>query len=345
MEEAKLEQMKAANLFKLIFRDGRGWLCLAVINDIRSPDKSKQGFEQVFYRWPEQAGEIKAWVEGHKDKDCYFCPHLLSEPHRKKEFALAGRTLWADLDECHPRHLGKYGEPEPSIIVQTSPNRHQAFWLLEPDMEPGEYEEINHRIALAYADLGCDRGGWDITQLLRIPGTTHSKAEPFVVQARLLHHDSQLYYRPGQFNVLPPATKVASAVTVEFNQSPQVDVAELKVSNRLKGLIVRGWLEGCGYKSRNELDMAVIDSMVSKGYSDDDIRAVFTKYAVGEKYREQGEAYLKHQIANARGFVGAGKERKVEEPQIIETSFVELPDGAIAEQIRNAVLPSTIKEE
>lgn len=252
MAKTKKATMGCMVLFGYIFGRFKGYVCVAVICDIQNPDRTKQGFNQAFYLWPDQLREIKAWIGEHRGSNCYFSPILFSAPQRKKEFALAGHTLWADLDECRPTYLGKYGEPEPSIIVQTSPNRHQAYWLLKLDIEPGEYEEINHRIALAYADLGCDKGGWDLTQLLRIPGTTHSKAEPFVVQARLLRRGSQLYYQPKQFNALPSVTKITSTATVEFSQLPQVDVAELKVSNRLKGLIVRGWHEGCGYKSRSE---------------------------------------------------------------------------------------------
>lgn len=325
--------MKDTDLFELIFGHNSGWVCLAVIHDIRKPGKSEQGFEQVFYRWPEQQGEIAAWIDSLKDRDCYFCPHLLAEPHRKKDFALPGHTIYADLDSCGPENLGRYGEPGPSIVVQSSPARWQAFWLLRDDVEPDKYEELNRRIALGYKDEGCDQGGWDLTQLLRIPGTTHNKGRPFVVEASPLDPDDQPRCRPEQFNVLPPVAKTAPAAAVTFGQLPQVDVRELKVSNRLKGLIVRGWQEGCGYQSRSELDMAVIDSMVSNGYSDDEIRAVFSKYTVGEKYREQGEDYLKHQIGAARAFIG--KEGNMKDNGIIESSFVELPSGIIAEQTRN----------
>jgi hypothetical protein len=66
----------------------------------------------------------------------------------------------------------------PTLLLETSENRHQGLWLLEDLAEPAEAEEISKAIAYAHADEGADKSGWDLTQLLRIPFTLNYKYDP-----------------------------------------------------------------------------------------------------------------------------------------------------------------------
>lgn len=150
-----------------IFGDLRGFLCLARISRLNG-----EGFAQTFFRYPDQLNEAVTWIEENLQEygfDLYLCPHLLKRAERKKEFALPSRVLWADLDECNPKNLGRYGEPKPQLVLQTSQGRWQAYWFLKQPTAPERVEEMNHRIAIAYKDCGCDQGGFDLTQLLRLP--------------------------------------------------------------------------------------------------------------------------------------------------------------------------------
>lgn len=150
----------------------RGYICLA-----RKGPGDK--WFQSFLKYPKELelinGVVEAWMW--EVCDIYFCPHLLSKPERKKEYALPGKVLWADLDDCPARVLGRYGEPLPQILIATSLFRSQAYWLLKDPLEPTQYEALNKRIAFAYRDEGCDQGGWDLTQLLRVPYTYNHKRE------------------------------------------------------------------------------------------------------------------------------------------------------------------------
>lgn len=159
--------MTPEQFLRRIFRDSRGYLCLARISRLNGA-----GFNQFFYRFPDELDKAVEWIEANRQEygfDLYLCPHLLKKPERKKEFALPSLVLWADLDECHPKHLGKYGEPKPQLVLQTSEGRWQAYWILKQPLEPAKVEEFNHRIALSYKEFGCDQGGFDLTQLLRLP--------------------------------------------------------------------------------------------------------------------------------------------------------------------------------
>jgi hypothetical protein len=100
--------------------------------------------------------------------DLYFCPQLFSKPKRKKEFALPTNVLWADLDPIHPDSL----KLKPSIAWESSPGRYQALWFLNKEISSDAASQLSKRIA--YAE-GADKGGWDVTQVLRIPGSRNHK--------------------------------------------------------------------------------------------------------------------------------------------------------------------------
>jgi hypothetical protein len=132
----------------------------------------------------------------------YFCPQLLSEPRRTKANVSRATCAWADLDTCHPRVL----LVRPTIALETSPNRYQAFWAFEEPRDPTEGESVSRRIAYHHSDEGADRSGWDLTQLLRIPGTRNFKygdgvtaPEVKVLEAR------DVKYRLSDFSRYPQA--------------------------------------------------------------------------------------------------------------------------------------------
>jgi hypothetical protein len=54
----------------------------------------------------------------------------------------------------------------------SSPGRFQALWELEHELNPRLTEKLNRYLTHA---LGADKGGWDLTQVLRVPGTRNFK--------------------------------------------------------------------------------------------------------------------------------------------------------------------------
>lgn len=111
--------------------------------------------------------DIKEFLEDNADKDLYFCPHGFTKARRLKEYAEIPKMLWADLDECDPRELK---ELMPTIAWESSPGRFCGIWYLDTFMT----EELNQKLSYK---IGADRGGWDLTQVLRIPGTLNYKYE------------------------------------------------------------------------------------------------------------------------------------------------------------------------
>jgi len=118
--------------------------------------------EHVFKR--NEIKEIAAFCKENADKDIYFCPHGFRKSTRKKEFAVLPKMLWADLDETDPRDC----DPKPTIAIESSPGRFVGLWFTDKTIT----ESLNRRLTY---HLDADHGGWDLTQVLRVPGTTNYK--------------------------------------------------------------------------------------------------------------------------------------------------------------------------
>lgn len=130
---------------------------------ISTKSASKRWTDHFFKRgeWK----EVEAYIADNSDKDIYFCPHGFSKPRRLEECAVLPKMLWADLDEADPREA----EIRPTIAIESSPGRYVGLWLLEETLPS---KTLNKRLTYF---LGADHGGWDITQVLRVPGTSNYK--------------------------------------------------------------------------------------------------------------------------------------------------------------------------
>lgn len=107
--------------------------------------------------------DVRKFIEDSKHVDVYWCVHGFSSRRRIKENALGGHWLYADLDAVNPRKL----DIKPTIAIESSPGRHVALWKVD------EFdEEVNRRLTYA---TGADPSGWDLTQVLRVPGTRNWK--------------------------------------------------------------------------------------------------------------------------------------------------------------------------
>jgi len=95
---------------------------------------------------------------------------------------------------------------KPSIEIESSPGRYQAYWLFEEPVEPDAAELISKRIHYYHADEGADRSGWDLSQLLRVPFTynfNHGDPQPVKIT-----DIQKLKYRPGDFDRYPSISKL-----------------------------------------------------------------------------------------------------------------------------------------
>lgn len=100
--------------------------------------------------------------------DLYFCPNVFSGPKRHKELCLPSKLMYQDLDESLP------GESPilPELWWETSKGRYQAIWTLDQPVEPVELAQLNRALNRA---CHADPGTWNLTRLLRVPGSWNAK--------------------------------------------------------------------------------------------------------------------------------------------------------------------------
>jgi len=84
-------------------------------------------------------------------------------------------ALWADLDSPAAVEALRGFHAPPSLIVQTSSSRAQAFWQIPAGVHPAVAERGNRRLARA---LGADPAACDRARILRPCGTVNRKYDP-----------------------------------------------------------------------------------------------------------------------------------------------------------------------
>jgi AAA domain-containing protein/DNA primase RepB-like protein len=188
---------KAQDLWDHVFGDERGLLAIC---HTEGPN-----FRTNYFAYPKAADKAAEWTlekaqDGH---EVYFCAHLLAEPRRIKENATEVHTLWGDLDGAKLPE----GEITPTAAVQSSPDRFHCYWRLADGIPPQAAELLNKRLAL---QIGADPSGFDLTQLLRVPGTANYKYEGRSVVG-IQYLDASRTYSAGDLDrILPPLPEAAS---------------------------------------------------------------------------------------------------------------------------------------
>jgi hypothetical protein len=155
------------------FGDEQGYLFVCA-NDLAEPDPDKRWHELGSYVYPLQLPKVLECIRDQdgRGRDVYIAAQLYREPNgRRKDRVKICPSAWSDADAADPRRM----RPEASVVLETSPGRYHGFWCAERAMTPTEGEALSRRIAYAYRSSGADPGGWDLTQVLRVPGTRNYK--------------------------------------------------------------------------------------------------------------------------------------------------------------------------
>jgi hypothetical protein len=122
---------------------------------------------------------VRDYVRANGDRNVYWCPHGFHERRRKKEHAATPTLLWADIDD------GKLNRIKPTVAIESSPGRYVGIWECDAPVT----EALNKRLTNY---IGADKGGWDLTQVLRVPGTKNHKYDP-APRVKLLWDDGPGY--------------------------------------------------------------------------------------------------------------------------------------------------------
>ena len=172
-----------------VWGDTAGWVALPT-------RKNNKWDDQHFFEWPQDKEAIVEHINKSNDRDLYWCPTVLTDPWRDKTAVKSVNLLWADLDEVDPRKVEK--RLRPSVAWESSPGRFAALWVLDKFIPADQAEKLNRRLTY---HLGADKGGWDITQVLRVPGSRNYKYEG-APSGKLLWNKQQVVYGEGAFSHL-----------------------------------------------------------------------------------------------------------------------------------------------
>lgn len=268
-------------------------LCLKIWKDqpgkyffISSKDRKGKWVDHPFRRG--QFGEVKDFLEKNLDKDLYWCPHGFTHPRRLEKYAEIPKLLWADLDGVDPRELDDK-HLMPTAAWESSPGRYAAVWRLTDFMN----KDLNRRLTHY---LGADLGGWDMTQVLRVPRTKNYKY-PSAPVVRLLWLDGPDYSVSKISKYLPAEKKVK-----------ETDIAMKvwkKYESKMTPFLRRELLKGKPKEGhRSEVIWKLVNELLEIGCSKDDVFELirvspwnkFSKRRDGEKQllREIDKATKKH---------------------------------------------------
>jgi putative DNA primase/helicase len=95
--------------------------------------------------------------------------------HRSEKAISRVRGVHADMDDVSAQELADLIRLlQPSIVVESSPDRYQLYWQLSDGelLEPAEAKAINQCLASRH---GADPAAVDVSRLLRLPGFKHMK--------------------------------------------------------------------------------------------------------------------------------------------------------------------------
>jgi hypothetical protein len=174
----------AEDFLEVVYGEREAWIDL--------PAKVGKYWVSFYTEWPADNRISNRIDHALRDReDLYYSVAQFAQRGRRIEDVLPVAWLWADLDEVHPSEAGKFGYL-PTIAIQSSPGRYQALWRLDRELKPGTAERLNR--GLSYA-LDADKGGWDLTQVLRIPFTRNYKY-PAAPVVELMWYKPELVYNP-----------------------------------------------------------------------------------------------------------------------------------------------------
>lgn len=156
-----------SEFFEFMYGDQSGYVYVPT----KHPETEE--WTSAFFNWPTEKTELVAHVLGHtKQNEVYFGPALYTAPHATKEYIKGTYMLWVDFDGNAPDRYDNVAVP--SLVVQSSDKGHEhVYWKLDYfEVDAANVERGNR--ALAYS-LKADTSGWDVTQVLRPPGTNNHK--------------------------------------------------------------------------------------------------------------------------------------------------------------------------
>ena len=282
--------------------------------------KSRKGEWADHFFEKKELSKVRQFIHDNSDKDLYFCPQGFKRKLRQKKAAVAPKLLWADLDEVNPSKI----TPMPSIALQSSPGRHVGFWRVDARTT----ESLNRRLTY---HLQADLGGWDWTQVLRIPGTKNYKYRN-APRVRTLWDDGRTY----TLEELEQAIPAEEEEEADFGAAYKVFK---RYEKKLSGFARREILNGKPKQGkRSEVLWKLNNECIEAGMTAEEAFLLLWSSPWNKfKNRRGGKAQLRRELEKAieRKLESGPQEEEGLEPEDLNGQFLSMSLADVkAEQIR-----------
>ena len=220
----------------------------------------------------------------------------------------------------------------PPTVINHSGGGFHCYWVLNNYVSVEEYgveilESINKGLS---RDVKADPGTHDLGRVLRIPFTFNLKDPANPREVTIINMDGPKYDLKDFEKFLKPEKPAEIKKEIVPDTSAPVtwdeDIKSLNISDKMKKLVKTG--NDGTYASRSEAEMAVLLALLHKGYEKTQIQAIFSKYPIGDKYREQKQPgkYLDYNINKAKKYSN-WTEEEFQDPLLISGSVTKDING------------------
>lgn len=144
------------------------------------------------------------------------------------------RAVWIDDDTPSDEARTNWAI-EPHLIVESSPGKRHYYWLTDAAPDP-VFEDVMRAMIAGHA--GADKGVFDISRVLRLPGTLNLKAAPYLV--RVVHRSPRPRYDPAELIAAFPTVD-----TIEAGNRASFDLSGALQTIESAGPGLHDALRGC----------------------------------------------------------------------------------------------------
>jgi hypothetical protein len=206
--------MELAEFLQTVVTTEEGYFELCVRNS---------SWKQYWYEWPSDLDTIVEHAT-QSQYDTYFTSHLFKSRDSHKDNTLPSRTIQQDLDNADVANISL----APTVLVQTSPGRHQGFWIATTDFDDAQsHEQLSKK--LCYSIPLCDKSGWPLGHKVRVPNTRNLKYKGQEHLVSIIRATTKRY-NVDELELLPDITVVEGVPNGEFIESPPTPIAQSAIT-------------------------------------------------------------------------------------------------------------------
>lgn len=284
--------------------------------------KYEKGVKQKFFHRKDLNDLITQLIEKEdivKNYDMWFgvCPRV-NKSGTKQDINQVF-CLWCDIDDTTQDKLNAFltDFPFPNIIVNSGHGLH-LYWLLNEPYKITSIQDIDY-IESILKGISVKLGGdktHDITRVLRIPETYNNKDKNNPKKVTVQYLDTSYAYNLSDFEKYKNEIQQKEENAVVVEQVPVVNIDDYKKELPIWCIeaIKEGYKEGDHrYKSRSELDLAVMMCLIKHNFTDEMIYSIFTNenYKISDKTLEKGKnakAYFELTLQKAKSYYQVKRE-------------------------------------